>query len=247
MRILVGVIILGLWLPLKAVAEERVVRVFAPEALADTGLMRHMLPRFTLKTQVRVEMVSAGEAADLIFGDSGRALFQDAERVWHIKVRGEGHKPTLRLVKWLRSDVGQRTIMGFAPEGAPLFQPPKAEAVEAVVITPDGDVALGKSASEKKCGRCHVIEVGARIGGIGSTPSFAVLRSLPDWEERFAAFYALNPHPAFTQIEDVTEPFDQERPSPIAPITLTLDEVEAIMAFVTVMRPADLGAPLKEQ
>ena len=42
-------------LPISVLADERLVRLYAPEALIDTGMMRHILPRFTLKTQVRVE------------------------------------------------------------------------------------------------------------------------------------------------------------------------------------------------
>lgn len=74
-----------------------------------------------------------------------------------------------------------------------------------------------------------------------------MLRSLPDWEERFAAFYALNPHPSFTIIEDVTPPFPADRPPPLVPIRLTLDEVEAVLAYVTAMDAAELGAPLVHQ
>lgn len=247
MRIWVWLMILGLLLPLKAGAEERLVRLHVPEALAETGLMRHILPRFSLKTQVKVEMVAANAAPDLIFGDEGRALFQGAGQVWRIKALSEGHEGAARLVKWLRSDVGQRTVLGFAPGGETMFSAPQVAVVETVAVAPSGDVALGLRVSREKCGRCHVVAKGAGFAGIGSTPSFAVLRSLPDWEGRFAAFYALNPHPAFTQIEDVTEPFTEERPSPIAPVTMTMKEVEAIMAYVTGLSPADLGAPLEHQ
>ena len=34
-------------------------------------------------------------------------------------------------------------------------------------------------------------------------------------EDRFDAFYTLAPHPAFTQIDGVTDPFPIDRPSPI--------------------------------
>ena len=74
-----------------------------------------------------------------------------------------------------------------------------------------------------------------------------MLRSLPDWADRFDAFYALNPHPAFTQVEGVSEPFPENRPSPIVPIEMTLDEVEAVRAYVATMKAADLGAPLQHQ
>lgn len=247
MRIWVWLMILGLLLPLTAGAEERRVRVHVPEALEATGLMRHILPRFSLKTQVRVEMVAANAAPDLVFGSEGRALFQGGGRVWRVRTLSEGHGGAARLVAWLRSDVGQRTVFGFAPGGEAMFSAPEVAKVEAVAVAATGDVALGLRASRAKCGRCHVVVAGPGLGGIGSTPSFAVLRSLKDWEERFASFYALNPHPAFTQIEDVTEPFAEERPSPIAPVVMTMEEVEAIMAYVTGMNPADLGKPLEHQ
>ena len=74
-----------------------------------------------------------------------------------------------------------------------------------------------------------------------------MLRSLGDWEERFGAFYVLNPHPAFTQIPEVTAPFPIDRPSPIAPIELSIEELEAVMAYVALLDAADLGAPLVAQ
>ncbi len=86
-----------------------------------------------------------------------------------------------------------------------------------------------------------------RLTTIGSTPSFALLRGFPDWSDRFEAFFVLRPHPAFTIVEEVTEPFDQSRPPPIVPIKVTMEDIEAILAYVSVMKPADLGSPLKLQ
>jgi hypothetical protein len=83
--------------------------------------------------------------------------------------------------------------------------------------------------------------------GIGSTPSFSVLRSLPDWSDRFSVFYVLNPHPSFTVIDGVTPPFATNRPPPIAPVVLTLDDLEDVLAYVAGLKPADLGAPLRHQ
>lgn len=94
------------------------------------------------------------------------------------------------------------------------------------------------------CGRCHVIGERNRMGGIGSTPSFMVIRTWENWEEKAKAFWTLNPHPAFTQIEGITEPFADDRPSPIHPIALTPDEVETILAYMRTVEPADLGAEI---
>ena len=86
-----------------------------------------------------------------------------------------------------------------------------------------------------------------RMTTIGSTPSFALMRSFPDWDSRFEGFYALNPHPSFTIVAEVTGPFDETRPPPIAPLELSLEDIEAILAFVRTIEPADLGSPLKVQ
>jgi hypothetical protein len=80
---------------------------------------------------------------------------------------------------------------------------------------------------------------------MGASPSFRLLRTFPDWQNRFEAFFTLKPHPAFTQVEDVTEPFPIHLPSPIAPIEVTLDEIDAILAYVATVEPADLGAPIQ--
>ncbi len=73
------------------------------------------------------------------------------------------------------------------------------------------------------------------------------MRSFDDWDVRFSSFYVLKPHGAFTQIEDVTEPFPEDLPSPIAPLELTLDDIDAILAYVASIEPAALGAPLTGQ
>ena len=151
------------------------------------------------------------------------------------------------LADWLTGDVGRRTILSFKQDGQAVFEAPVvvAEVEEAVEL--DGDAARGADLALSACGRCHVVGEVNRMNGIGSTPSFAVLRSLDDWLERFLAFYALNPHPSFTIIPDVTEPFDETRPSPISPVTLTLEELENIVAYTATMDPADLGSPIAHQ
>ena len=71
------------------------------------------------------------------------------------------------------------------------------------------------------------------------------MRGFEDWESRFAGFYVLKPHAAFTQLEGVTDPFPIDRPSPISPIELTLDELDALLAFIMTIKVKDLGAPLE--
>jgi hypothetical protein len=243
LRVLAMILVLT---PSAVAAEHRLVRLHAPDRLVETGLLKYALPRFSLKTQVRVELVGP-DTADMVLGSDGRALFQEPSQIWKLDIRSTGHPGTQRLADWLRSDVGQRTIASFAPEGQPLFGPP-AEVAEVVAdIGFDADAELGHEVSRAKCTRCHAVDKATAGWGIGSTPSFGVLRAMPDWQDRFSAFYVLNPHPAFTQITGVTPPFPIERPSPIAPIELTLDEVEAVLSYVAAMEAADLGQPLTHQ
>ena len=247
-RAILGLVLLiVLVLPPAARADDRLVRLHAPQALQDSGLFRHILPRFTLKTQVRVELVGDADSADLVLGDTGQALFSGLGATWRLSVHSAAHPGTTKFADWLSGEIGRNTVLSFAPEGAALFTEPQQVAATVAEVRFDGDAALGLTVSREKCVRCHKVEPGSRAMTLGSTPSFPVLRSLPDWESRFAAFYVLNPHPAFTQVEDVTEPFDQSRPSPIVPITLTLDEVEAVLAYVAGLAAADLGAPVVHQ
>ncbi len=242
-----ALILLVLFAPGLALANDKPVRLHAPDALIETGLLKFVLPRFTLKTQVRIEIVPNPDEADLVLGSEGRAVFQGPNQLWKLDTRNEAHSGSKRLSDWLGSDVGQRTIASYAPDGAALFGAPQVEERVVAAVTPSGDAALGHKVSREKCTRCHAVDDATRGWGIGSTPSFGVLRALPDWEDRFSAFYALKPHPAFTQIADVTEPFPIDRPSPIAPVELTLDEVEAMLAYVSSMPAADLGKPLDHQ
>jgi hypothetical protein len=70
------------------------------------------------------------------------------------------------------------------------------------------------------------------------------MRGRENWSDLFRAFYVENPHPSFTQVEGVTEPFDANRQVHVAPVEITLDEIEAITAFVATIEPKDLGKPV---
>ncbi|WP_170450282.1 c-type cytochrome [Ruegeria arenilitoris] len=216
----------------------------APEDVARSGLLKHILPRFSLKTGIRV-VADEGGAMVLAVGPPGQPVFQRGGDIYHLRIQDDPRQA--RFQDWLLSDVGKRTVESFAPtEGGPFsasfetVAAPESDTIE-------GDALLGEKLSLTHCGRCHVIGPQNRMNGLGSTPSFAVLRAMPDWSNRFQAFFALNPHPSFTQIEGITAPFNPERPPPIHPLRLTQDELEAILAYVSAIRAADLGAPLKLQ
>jgi mono/diheme cytochrome c family protein len=105
-------------------------------------------------------------------------------------------------------------------------------------------LAEGERLALHHCGRCHVVNEKNRFGGIGSTPSFAALRALPNASDRFAAFWTLNPHPAFVQVKGQTTPFDPAHPPSAAPVILTQHEAEAIAVYAASIEPLDLGAPV---
>ncbi|WP_425039017.1 hypothetical protein [Primorskyibacter sp. S187A] len=226
-------------------AQEREVLLHAPDTLVETGVMKYVLPRFSLKTQVRVTLVPEAEA-QMVLGAGGRPLMTGIGETWGVALLEETDD-VARFADWLWSDVGQRTLFAFAPEGKPLFGPPAIVEQEVVEITFDGDADEGEQVSIVQCGRCHAVNEKGRMSDIGSTPSFFVLRAMGDWEQRFGAFYVLKPHAAFTQVIDITDPFPADRPSPIVPVEISLDDLENIMAYVGALTPADLGAPIQHQ
>lgn len=218
-----------------------------PEAMVENGFAKFLLPRFMLKHGVRVTPVGPGETADArLDPDGGKAAFSDASHTFGlVLVTTSPHAE--KFADWLTSDVGLRTVTSFKIDGTEIYGPPKEVVEEVVETVLSGDAQSGQQTSVTACGRCHVVGDINRMAGIGSTPSFAVLRTLGDWQERFETFYVLNPHPAFTIITDVTLPFDESRPSPISPIEVTLDELENIVAYVAAMAPAELGSPIEHQ
>lgn len=234
-----------------AEAEERRIAIAASPELIESGLMKHMLPRFSLKTGIRTTPVplETGAMADVLLGpavDGGRPVFRAGDTVY-LAGLGEGGRTELatRFLDWLASEIGQRTVASFAPDGKALYEAAAGARVEAKGPAVTGDAMAGERLSLVHCGRCHVVGPKNRMAGIGSTPSFAMLRTLGDWERRFRAFFTLNPHPAFTQVPGVTPPFDEARPPPIAPLEIALDDLDAILAYVASIAPADLAEPLK--
>jgi len=225
------------------VAQENTFTLKAYEVLTESGFLKHLLPRFSLKTGIRI--TAAADAGEAGFGTEGVPVFKQGDTIWHFDNPGGPYTDAFQA--WLLSDIGKRTIDAFAPEGEALFSSDVTAAAKIQVATLDGDAALGEKISLSHCGRCHVVNEKNKMNAIGSTPSFALMRTFSDWQERFETFFMLKPHPAFTQVAEVTEPFPEHLPSPIAPIEVTLDQIEAITAYVGSLAPADLGAPMQLQ
>ncbi|WP_428671596.1 hypothetical protein [Roseibium sp.] len=242
-------LLLGTMIAISAKAETRSFRLGAPEALAQTGFLKYLLPRFSLKTGIRIELVPEGEAAEAVIAVEapGIPVFSGLGKDWVLAVVEPRDPHAASFEDWLAGDVGRKTIEAFKPGGTAIFAAAAARSETVRPLLVDGDAAAGERLSVRHCGRCHMVNEATRMTSIGSTPSFAVLRGLSNWHERFESFFARNPHPAFTIIDGVTEPFDSNRPPPIVPLEISLGELDAILAFVSRIPPADLGAPIQYQ
>jgi len=269
-----AMIVIGRALPTEA--EDRVFNLIVDDGLQNSGLMKHLLPRFTLKTSIKINVATAqsaelesgvglngvqvvivgkGLANHLRIGKStSDAAFRSVstdnteEKVYSVVlVEGDENPSAQVFVNWLLSDIGQGTIEAYKVDGVSLFSPVTREMSDPVVEMPEGDVGEGEKLALLHCGRCHVVNEKNRMGGIGSTPSFAAMRAIPGWQDKFMAFWAVNPHPSFTQVEGLTRPFDPNKPPHIAPLEITQKEMDAILAFAATVTPKDLGAAIQSR
>ena len=97
------------------------------------------------------------------------------------------------------------------------------------------DVERGRTLAHQQCARCHVIGDFNPNGGIGSTPSFQLLvNALKDHEQRFKTFFARRPHGAFVTVRGY--PRLNELPDNAAPIEITYEEVEELLAFARTLK-----------
>ncbi|MEJ6403839.1 hypothetical protein [Yoonia sp. 2307UL14-13] len=220
-------------------ADDKRFTLHVPDALGETGLMQHLLPRFSLKTGIQI--AAAEGSVDATFGEAGVPVLRHGALIWSLDTSDDPDAAAFR--DWLQSEVGHRTIDAFGED----FSGIAAVANVSFGPGPSGNAEMGEDISLAQCGRCHVVNDTNRMNAIGSTPSFALMRTFPDWEGRFQRFFLLKPHAAFTQVAGVTDPFADNLPSPIAPVKVTLDEIDAIVAYVALIRPADLGAPIQSQ
>lgn len=233
-----------------ASAQDLTIRM--PDHMLESGFDKQILPRFGFKHRIRVEPVANG-AADMVLSDEpgGFRIMVDADdRVWYLAIETEDSgvaEQAATFLDWLQSVPGKAAIESFEQDGTPVYSTEVKVVVVQEAETFEGDKALGARLALVHCGRCHVVDERNRMGGIGSTPSFGALRGRENWPDLFRAFYVHNPHPSFTQVEGVTEPFDPKRQIHVAPVEITLDEIEAIAAFVDTIEPKDLGARVQSK
>lgn len=222
------------------------------EAMLAEGFDKHILPRFAFKHRIRIAPIS-GADADLELSEKagGFRVFSNTDGVvFHLTILTEDadeKDKAAKFVDWLQSTPGKSAIESFAPDGTQVYSTDVKVAVVQAPETLDGDKEVGSRLALVHCGRCHVVDKRNRMGGIGSTPSFAALRGRENWVDLFRAFFVHNPHPSFTQVAGVTEPFDPSRQIHVAPVEVTLQEIEAIAAFVETIKPKDLGRPVASQ
>ncbi len=228
------------------------IRLAVPAAMIDSGFTKHILPRFRFKH--RIALTPAPEGSDaalaLLTGTGeGIPVFQNVSGdVYSLIQIDTGQQVTdaaEKFVGWLKSDPGIAALEGFPPGGPVQYAALGQTVVVRQTTEISGDSDKGSRLAILHCGRCHVVDERNRMGGIGSTPSFAALRARTGWSELFKAFWVHNPHPSFTQVEGVTPPFDPERPVHIAPVEITLEEVDAITAFAATIEPKELGRPVQ--
>lgn len=234
--------------PAPANAQEADFGLASPEVLEEVGFLRFLIPRFSLKTGIRVAL-QANNPEVIISTERGLPMMEGMGQVFYLQITdsnsSRGDKAR-RFAAWIDSEIGHRTIEQFTSDDVTVFVAiDSLQAAEAAPVF-SGDAQRGEAFSYANCGRCHVIGDRNRMKGIGSTPSFPVLLALADWEERFSTFYTRIPHPSIAQLEGVSPPFDPAFPPANAALRLTLDDLEDILTYVSTLPPADLGAPLIE-
>lgn len=229
-----------------AAAQDLTLRMTAE--MVSSGFDKQILPRFRFKHRIDVAPVTSGEA-DMAFGDAGTRVFEepggDQFRLDILTADPEKRARAATFLDWLQSVPGKAAIESFESGGKQVYTTELSKVVIEAPEVFEGDVADGGRLSIIHCGRCHVVDERNRMGGIGSTPSFAALRGRENWSDLFRAFFAENPHPSFTQVAGVTDPFDPNKAIHVAPVEITLAEIEAIVAFVATIEPKDLGRPVR--
>ena len=103
------------------------------------------------------------------------------------------------------------------------------------------DLDQGQALARMHCTRCHVVGDMNKYGGIGSTPSFGAIKTMPDWQERFDIFYILPPHPAVVRVEGISEKRPEHLPAFTKQITLTIEELENLLGFINTLPKANFN------
>ena len=110
-----------------------------------------------------------------------------------------------------------------------------AVVLAATAASAQTDIERGRILAQQQCARCHVVGDFNPNGGIGSTPSFQLLvNALKDHEQRFKTFFARRPHGAFVTVKGY--PRLNKLPDNAAPIEITFEQVEELLAFAKTLK-----------
>ena len=220
-----------------------------PEELLMIEFEKYILPRFKFKTQIKLSVSTGNKLYDAKLGilSTGVEVFSDLNGfVYRLETKTTDPEKLSKLekfAKWLTSDSGIRTIEDFSIQGVQVFTAVEYSEEQEESEIFDGDIASGLGLSQTHCKRCHVVDDNA-FAGIDSTPSFHAMRSFDNWQERFTAFWTVSPHLNVISISEVYQAGSKTVPITIAPIELSLDEVDDILAYVASIVPKDLGKPI---
>ena len=132
--------------PNRVFAQARTFRLGAPDALAETGFLKFLLPRFSLKTGIRIELVDEGEAAEVVLSAAreGKPVFSGLGSTWFLKVPAKDNEHAGRFSDWLTGDVGRRTVDSFKADGKQLFTASLSEDTGEETVVLSGNAAEGE-------------------------------------------------------------------------------------------------------
>ena len=134
---------------------------YAPDSLTGTGVLKHILPRFSLKHNIRVGLAPIQAQADVVLGKqkAGSPAFQSGSEIWYVSVQGEDASDFAeRFRDWITSEIEKSAIESFVSSDGITF----STQFDAALLTPQEtelvDVTLGHQIAMKNCGRCHAID-----------------------------------------------------------------------------------------
>ena len=115
-RKLIILIFVCIWISASAsdVRSAEPFRLSAPQDLIDSGFLKYLLPRFSLKTNTRIELVSPKDPAEVRFldEDGGTPVFEGLDRTWYASVEQET-SGTIRFMTGLRAMSAGGPLMVF--------------------------------------------------------------------------------------------------------------------------------------
>lgn len=148
-------------------AQEKEITLISDPELKTSGLWSYVLPRFKLKTGIKVHVVYGS-------GSLNSDVLMQRDGTTPVMVRGDGleFRATLnrasqhgtRFMEWLVSEVGQRTISAFKVDEQQVFFPAVVEVLEDSQPL-KGNVLIGEETAIRKCGRCMLLVSGTNMAG----------------------------------------------------------------------------------